>query len=140
MGPHKKRDQRPADSSTNRGLFSTKCQDQNYYTDASPFGVGAVLEQEQKDGSYQPIYYASRKLSEVERRYSRFERETLAARWTCEKFYLYLCGVKYELRTDHKPLYIVDILGKESDPPSARVEGLLLYLQQFQYEIVYTYR
>jgi len=27
-------------------------------TDASPVGVGAILEQKQKDGSYRPIYYA----------------------------------------------------------------------------------
>lgn len=104
-------------------------------TDASPVGVGAVLEQEQEDGSYRPIYYASRKLSEVERRYSQSEREALAVRWACEKFYLYLYGAKFELRTDHKPLVIV--LGKTSNPPSARIERWLLYLQQFQYEITY---
>ena len=56
-------------------------------------------------------------------------------RWACEKFYLYLYGVKFELRTDHKPLVIV--LGKTSNPPSARIERWLLYLQQFQYEITY---
>ena len=76
-----------------------------------------------------------RKLNEVERRYSQFEREALAVRWACEKFYLYLYGVKFELRTDHKPLVIV--LGKTSNPPSARIERWLLYLQQFQYEITY---
>ena len=65
-------------------------------TDASPVGVGGVLEQKQEDGSYRPIYYASRKLSEVERRYSQFEREALAVRWACAKFYLYLYGVKFE--------------------------------------------
>ena len=100
--------------------------------------LGAVLEQKQEDGSYRPIYYASRKLSEVERRYSQFEREALAVRWACEKFYLYLYGVKFELHTDHKPLVIV--LGKTSNPPSARIERWLLYLQQFQYEITYIRR
>ena len=44
-------------------------------TDASPVGLGAVLEQEQEDSTFKPIYYASRKLSDVERRYSQFERE-----------------------------------------------------------------
>ena len=61
--------------------------------DASPVGVGALLEQKQEDGSYRPIYYASRKLSEVERRYSQFEREALAVRWSCEKFYIFICMV-----------------------------------------------
>ena len=59
-------------------------------TDASPVGVGAILEQKQQDGIYRPIYYASRKLSEVEAGYSQFKREALAVRWTYEKFYLYL--------------------------------------------------
>ncbi|XP_068687747.1 uncharacterized protein [Montipora foliosa] len=50
-------------------------------TDASSVGIGAILEQEQEDASYRPIYYASRKLSKVEKRYSQFEREALAVRW-----------------------------------------------------------
>lgn len=104
-------------------------------TDASPVGVGAVLEQEQEDGSYRPIYYASRKLSNVEQRYSQFEREALAVRWACQKFYLYLYGVEFEIRTDHKPL--VAVLGQKSSPPSVRIERWLLYLQQFKYELTY---
>ena len=35
-------------------------------TDALPVGIGVILEQEQEDGSYRPIYYASHKLSKVE--------------------------------------------------------------------------
>ena len=57
-------------------------------TDTSPVGLGAVLEQQQEDGSYRPVYYASRKLSNVEKRYSQFEREALAVPWTCQKFSL----------------------------------------------------
>ena len=106
-------------------------------TDASPVGIGTILEQRQEDGSYRPIYYASRKLSKVEQRYSQFEREALAVRWACEKFYmyLYLYGTKFEIRTDHKPLVVV--LGAKSKPPSARIERWLLYLQQFQYELTH---
>ena len=36
-------------------------------TDASSGGIGAILEQEQEDGSYTPIYYSSRKLGKVEK-------------------------------------------------------------------------
>ena len=104
-------------------------------TDASPVEVGAILEQEQEDGSYRPIYYASRKLSKVEKRYSQFEREALAVRWACEKFYLYLYGISFEICTDHKPLVIV--LGAKSKPPSVRIERWLLYLQQFQYKLTH---
>ena len=66
-------------------------------TDPSLVGIGAILEQEQEDGSYRPICYASRKLSKVEKRYSQFEREALAVRWAYEKFYLYLYEIKFEI-------------------------------------------
>ena len=72
-------------------------------TDASPVGIGAILEQKQGDETYSPIYRASRKLSKVEQRYFQFEREALAVRWACQKFYLYLYGIKFEICTDHKP-------------------------------------
>ncbi len=106
-------------------------------TDASPVGLGAVLEQEQEDSTFKPIYYASRKLSNVERRYSQFEREALAVRWACEKFYLYLYGIEFEICTDHKPLVIVLGENSKSRPPSARIERWLLYLQQFKYKLTH---
>ena len=76
-------------------------------TDASPVGVGAILEQQQEDGTYRPIYHASRKLSKVERRYSQFEREALAVRWACQKFYLYFMASSLKSRqtTSHWSVY-----------------------------------
>ena len=51
-------------------------------TNALLVGIGAVpdLEKQQEDGSYRPVCYASRKLSNVERSYTQFEREALAVR------------------------------------------------------------
>ena len=49
--------------------------------------------------------------------------------------YLYLYGIKFEIRTDHKPL--VTVLSAKSKPPSARIERWLLYLQQFQYTLTH---
>ncbi|UYV68064.1 K02A2.6-like [Cordylochernes scorpioides] len=42
--------------------------------DASSFGIGGVLRQEQPDGSLKPVAYVSRTLSETERRYSQIEK------------------------------------------------------------------
>ena len=103
-------------------------------TDASPVGVEAILKQKE-DGTYRPIYYASRKLSKVETGYSQFAIEALAVRWACGRFYLYLYGIKFEICTDHKPL--VTVLSAKSKLPSARIERWLLYLQQFQYMLTH---
>ena len=64
-------------------------------TDASPFGLGAILEQKQTDGQFKPIAYASRSLTDIERRYSQTEKEGLGIVWGCEKFQLYLLGLKF---------------------------------------------
>ena len=103
--------------------------------DASPVGIGAILEQKQEDETYRSIYYARRKLSKVEQRYSQFQRDALAVRWACHKFYLYLYGIKFEICTDHNPM--VTVLDSQSKPPFARTERWLLYPQQFQYELTH---
>ena len=58
-------------------------------TDASPVGLGAVLAQKQQ-GEFRVIMYASRSLTEVERRYSQTEREALAIVWARERFHTYM--------------------------------------------------
>lgn len=50
--------------------------------DAGPTGIGAVLTQFQ-DGVWRVISYASRNLTDVERRYSQTEKEALALVWAC---------------------------------------------------------
>ena len=70
--------------------------------DASPVRLGAILSQKESDGTHKPVYYASRALSDVERRYSKTEREALAIVWACEKFHVFLYGKDFVLVTDHR--------------------------------------
>ena len=101
--------------------------------DASPVGLGAVLLQ-RREGVFRPVEYASRSLTDVERRYSQTEREALAVVWGCERFHLYLYGIEFELVTDHKPLQA--IYSPKSKPP-ARIERWVLRLQPYQFRVTY---
>ena len=71
-------------------------------TDASPIGLGAVLVQEQ-DGAWTQVCYASRSLTGFEQRYSQTEKEALGVVWACERFHVYVYGMKFVVETDHKP-------------------------------------
>ena len=101
--------------------------------DAGPGGIGAVLLQLHGD-QWRAVSYASRNLSEVERRYAQTEKEALALVWACERFHIYVYGREFELETDHKPLEC--IFGKTSKP-SARIERWVLRLQCFNFKVVY---
>ena len=93
--------------------------------DASAYGLEAVILQKHED-NWKPIAYASKSMTETERRYSQIEKEALALVWACEKFSDYVLGKKIQLETDHKPH--LDCL-----PP--RILRFRLRLMQFNYSI-----
>lgn len=101
--------------------------------DASSLGLGAIMSQKQSDRTHKPVYYASRALSDVERRYSQTVREALAIVWACEKFHVFLYGKDFVMVTDHKPLET--IYSPKSKPP-ARIERWALRLQPYRSHIV----
>jgi len=72
-------------------------------TDASGYGLGAVLSQNFPEGE-RPISYSSRTLHDAEWNYSNIEREALAIVWSCLHFEEYLEGRHFTIYTDHKPL------------------------------------
>ena len=48
--------------------------------------------------------YASRALSETEKKYAQIKKEALAVTWACTKFTDYILGGKSVIESDHKPL------------------------------------
>lgn len=105
--------------------------------DASPVGLGAVLVQiNPKDTKDRKIIaFASRLLSETERRYSQCEKEALAAVWACEKFWIYLIGSKFRLVTDNRAVQL--IFNNTACRPPARIERWALRLSQFDFNIIH---
>lgn len=112
--------------------FRIDCQTR-IVADASPVGLGAVLTQCQ-DNEWRVISYASRSLTEVERRYSQTEKEALALVWACERFNIYIFGRQFELETDHKPL---ECIYTPTSKPSARIERWILRLQAYDFKVIY---
>lgn len=103
-------------------------------TDASPFGLGAVLIQKNEANEPRIIRYANRTLSLCERRYAQTEREALAIVWAVEKFHFYLYGKRFYIITDHKPLEV--IFGVNSKP-CLRIERWVLRLSSYNYRVIY---
>ena len=69
-------------------------------SDSSDYGMGALLLQAGRS-----VAFASRTLTETERRYSQIEKECLALVFACNRFDHYLYGrKKITALTDHKPL------------------------------------
>lgn len=102
-------------------------------TDASPFGLGAILVQE-KNNKMRVICYISKSLAAHELKYCQTEKECFAIVWSMERLYKYLYGLKFILYTDCKAL---EYLFKPRSKPSARIERWILRLQSFDFEVKY---
>ena len=100
--------------------------------DASSVGVGATLTQLQ-DGSERIISYASRSLSDGQRRLPAMEREALAVRFAVKQFDPYLDGTEFRLFTDRKVLSHAT-QGKAN---TVNLSQLASALQEFSFEVVH---
>ena len=98
--------------------------------DASKDGLGAALLQDNH-----PIAFASKSLSDAEKRYANIERELLAAVFACERFRTYLLGREFIIESDHKPLEMIALKNLMAAPP--RLSRMLLRLQPFDCTIKY---
>ena len=100
-------------------------------TDASSYGLGAVLLQNHDDQWY-PVAYAPRAMSATEQRYAHIEKEALGITWASELFADYLIGLKFHIETDHKPL--VPLLStKNLEELPARVQRFRMSMMRFSY-------
>ncbi|CDH52554.1 hypothetical protein RO3G_11965 [Lichtheimia corymbifera JMRC:FSU:9682] len=73
-------------------------------TDASDYGIGAVLYQLSKTGKKRFISFMARSLKPAERNYQITKKELLAIIFALNRFHNYLWGNKFTLYTDHQAL------------------------------------
>jgi predicted aspartyl protease len=99
-------------------------------TDASNYGLGAVLTQRDANGKERVISYASRTLLKAERKWHTHELEALAAIWGCEHFRPYLIGRKFLLETDHHSLQWL----RDQRRPG-RLERWVLRLAEYDFDV-----
>lgn len=102
-------------------------------TDASNSGIGAVLLQE-FDGELKPIVWASKKLTECERKYGITEKEMLAVYWGVKKFEYELRGRKFTILSDHKAL---EEIRKKAEFKNNRINRWIENIQEFDFDIKY---
>lgn len=72
--------------------------------DASSYGLGSALLQEDEKGNRDIVAYASHTLLPAEKKYSQIEKEALALTYATEHYKEYITGIDITLETDHKLL------------------------------------
>ncbi|UYV77098.1 K02A2.6-like [Cordylochernes scorpioides] len=105
--------------------------------DASSYELEAVLLQKSEDGYQKAVAYASRTMSETEKRWAQIEKESLAIVWACERFQDYLMGNTFSIETDHKPLIPI-FSTKNLDEMTPRIQRLRLRMMRYPYSIHHT--
>ncbi|KAJ8713809.1 hypothetical protein PYW08_007429 [Mythimna loreyi] len=101
------------------------------YVDASGEAVGCCLMQG-REVMY-PVSYASRKLSDGEKKYSTTEKECLALVWALNYFKHFLWGLKFQVMTDHKALCWL----RSRRDMNGRLARWSLCIQAYDFDIVH---
>ena len=103
---------------------------QQFRTDASGYGIGAVLAQVDSQGQERVISYTSRTLDDHEKNYSAMEKEALAVIFATNHFRVYLFGRQFHLVTDNRAL---TWLHSQSLEPKDRITRWVMDLQEFDF-------
>jgi len=102
------------------------------YTDASSFGIGAVLAQKDEKNKEHVVAYASRRTDPSERNYYATELECLGVVWTVQHFRPYLqSNIPFTIITDHSALKSLFNTPKLTD----RLARWVMTLREYTYNV-----
>ncbi len=102
-------------------------------TDASKYGIAAILYQLDNEGRKRYIRFASRALSKQESATGASQRELMAVLFALRSFRVYLFGFHFELFTDHKSLtYLL-----ERPKLSSVIQNYMDELGEFRFKITH---
>lgn len=102
------------------------------FTDASNYGIGAVLSQVQ-EGKEVVIAYASRHLNSAEVKYSTIEKEALALIFGIKRYRHYLQDEPFVIVSDHRPLQWLETFKDET----GRLGRWAIILSNVKYTVRY---
>ncbi|UYV64154.1 hypothetical protein LAZ67_2006790 [Cordylochernes scorpioides] len=103
------------------------------------YGLGIKLSHRNDRKEECPIAFASRTLTEAEKRFSQLEKKALSITYGVEKFRQYLLGRKFVLVTNNRPL--IHIFSPQKPIPicaSSRIKIWSLKLAAFNYTVEFT--
>ena len=106
------------------------------HVDGCPMGLAATLTQRKLgEQVWQVVQYASRSLTDTEKRYSQIELEALAGDFGCKKFHLFLYGIPFKMVTDHKPLE--SVFNQPTHAMSIRVQRIVNRMLDYDFVVEY---
>ncbi|XP_055936891.1 uncharacterized protein LOC129966488 [Argiope bruennichi] len=122
-----------AEISTPLTELTKKNKPNKIHCDASDHGVGCCLTQQDADGSYKPIAFASLKFNAAQKNWASIEKEAWAVLYGLNKFDKWIYGAKVEIISDHNPLKYLN----QTTPKSPKLTRWVLALQRWNHSITH---